>query len=183
MEKEKNNSQSKLKRKDKLNRFLDYNNYILRNLTLFFYTAFIILGFSQIMSRYILNRSIIWGEQMSRFMFVWSVFLGAALVIGEGEHIALSFFTEKYPKRISQYINILKMIIILIVVIWVFVIDGFKIAKVVHQQLSPAVDIPMSIPYSSIFFGGILMSLNILIKLVKELKKLFFLGKGENQCQ
>jgi len=174
------NLQLKTKRKDIFSRFLDYNNYILRNFTLFLYIAFVMLGFSQIMSRYILNRSIVWGEQMSRFMFIWSVFIGLALVIGEGEHIKLSFFTEKYLKRIYRYINILEMIIMLFIVIWLFVIDGFKIVKIVHMNLSPAMDISMSIPYSSIFFGGILMSLNILLKLLKELKKLFFISKGGN---
>jgi len=176
----KSNSQLKPKKKDKLDRFLDYHNYILENFTFFLFIAFIILGFSQIMSRYILNRSIIWGEQMSRFMFVWCIFLGSALVIGKGEHIQLSFFVKKYSERGYLYINILKMFIMLIIVIYLFVIDGFKITKAVHSQLSPAMNISMSIPYSSIFFGGILMSINISIKLVKELKKLFFLRKGEN---
>ena len=167
----------KINKKSIFDKFLDWNNYLLKNCTFFLYIAFTVLGFYQIISRYILNRSIIWGEQMSRFMFIWAIFLGSALVFGEGEHITLSFFVEKYPKNIYRYINIIKMIIILFVVVWLFIIDGYKLAVIVHKQISPAMKIPMSIPYSSIFFGGILMALNILTKLVKELLDLFSISK------
>ena len=45
----KSNSQLKPKKKDKLDRFLDYHNYILENFTFFLFIAFIILGFSQML--------------------------------------------------------------------------------------------------------------------------------------
>ena len=167
----------KINGKNIFDKFFDWNNYVLRKCTFFLYIAFTVLGFYQIISRYILNRPIIWGEQMSRFMFIWSIFLGSALVFGEGEHIALSFFKEKYSKDIYRYINIVKMIILLFVVVWLFIIDGYKIVIIVHKQISPAMKIPMSIPYSAIFFGGISMALNILAKLVKELQNLFSISK------
>lgn len=75
-----------------ISKFLNYHNKILKSMTFVLYLAFVLIGFGQIIWRYILNQPVTWVEQLSRYMFICSVFLGSALVIGTSEHIALEFF-------------------------------------------------------------------------------------------
>jgi TRAP-type C4-dicarboxylate transport system permease small subunit len=105
-------------------------------------------------------------------MFVWSVFLGSALVFGEGEHVSLTFLTDQLSQGVRKWLKIFTHVLMLVTTVWLFVIDGFRIAQRVHYQLSPAMDIPMSIPYLSIFCGGCLMALILFINIVSEILSL-----------
>lgn len=154
--------------KDRISRFLDYLNQVLKNITFGLFVCFISLGFGQVIFRYVLRRPVTWAEGLSRYIFVWSVFLGAALVSGVGEHISLYFFTDRLPARINRYLRLSMNLVVIGLVTWLFVFDGFRIVKIVHSQLSPAVDIPMSIPYLSVLVGGILIILNLAWKTVTQ---------------
>src|SRR5512145_1734611 len=46
--------------------------------------AMAVLVFANVVSRYLLNYSIIWGEELTRCMMVWVGFLGAGLVLRLG---------------------------------------------------------------------------------------------------
>jgi len=148
-------------KKGRICRFLDYLNGVLKNITFGLYLSFIGLGFGQVIFRYVLHRPVTWAEGLSRYLFVWSVFLGSALVIGVGEHISLPFFTDRLPARINQYLRLIGNLVVIGLVSWLFVFDGFRIVKIVHSQLSPAMGIPMSVPYLSVLVGGVLIVLNL----------------------
>jgi TRAP-type C4-dicarboxylate transport system permease small subunit len=47
----------------------------------------IFLTFVQVLLRYVFSNPVAWIEEMSRYLFVWIVFLGAALAFRRGEHI------------------------------------------------------------------------------------------------
>lgn len=143
-----------------LSRFMRLLNGLIRNVTFALYLSFIVLGFGQVIFRYVLNRPVTWAEGLSRYLFVWSVFLGSALVMGE--HIALKFFTDSLSPGLKRCLELVTNLIILGLIGWLFIFDGFRILRIVHNQLSPAMGVRMSFPYLSLLVGGILMILNLL---------------------
>ena len=45
--------------------------------------------FMQVITRYLLGFTFEWSEELARFLFVWAVFLGSALIMGEDGHLAV----------------------------------------------------------------------------------------------
>ena len=64
--------------------------------------AMAVLVFANVVSRYLLNYSIIWVEELTRYMMVWVGFLGAGLVLRLGAHIAVEAFQDLLPPRAAR---------------------------------------------------------------------------------
>ena len=58
-----------------------------------------VLVFANVVSRYLLNASIIWVEELTRYMMVWVGFLGSGLVLRLGAHIAVDILQDRLPRR------------------------------------------------------------------------------------
>lgn len=54
---------------------------------------------AQVFMRYALNSSIGWADEVSRLMFVWSIFLAIPLGIKLGVHIGIEMFVSPLPAR------------------------------------------------------------------------------------
>jgi len=52
---------------------------------------------AQVFMRYALNSSIGWADEVSRLMFVWSIFLAIPLGIKLGAHIGIEMLTARLP--------------------------------------------------------------------------------------
>lgn len=52
---------------------------------------------AQVLLRYALNSSIGWADELSRFTFVWSIFLAIPLGIRSGVHIGMELLTSRLP--------------------------------------------------------------------------------------
>jgi TRAP-type C4-dicarboxylate transport system permease small subunit len=57
---------------------------------------------AQVFMRYALNSSIGWADEVSRLMFVWSIFLAIPLGIKLGVHIGIEMFTARLPAGVQD---------------------------------------------------------------------------------
>ena len=67
----------------------------------------------QIVSRYIFQNSLTWSEELVRYMFVWSAFLGVPFCIKHGLSIKVDQFRNLFPvplQRILMYIDKIKIV-------------------------------------------------------------------------
>jgi TRAP-type C4-dicarboxylate transport system permease small subunit len=55
---------------------------------------------AQVFMRYALNSSIGWADEVSRLMFVWSIFLAIPLGIKLGVHIGIEMVTARLPAAV-----------------------------------------------------------------------------------
>jgi len=112
--------------------------------------------FVEVIFRYILPLPLFWTEEFARYCLVWSSLLGAGVALKRGEHIAVTFFTNKFPKTIQMKTSLLVQIFIatfLGVILW----GGFYLVIITQHQLSPAMRIPMSWPYMAVPIGSLIM--------------------------
>jgi len=95
--------------------------------------------------RYVMNAPIAWTEQVSNMLFVWTVFLGSAVLYREKLHIGVDMFVKMLPARFSgvAFWAIETANLVFIVVLFVY---GLKLSLDVLPQtygalaLSPPVD-------------------------------------------
>ena len=60
-------------------------------------TVMVAVVSAQVLLRYALNSSIGWADEVSRLMFVWSIFLAIPLGIKLGVHIGIEVLTARLP--------------------------------------------------------------------------------------
>lgn len=68
----------------------------------------------QILFRYVFRSSLMWSEELGRYMLIGITFLGAAIALHQGKHICIDFIVIKLPEELRRYINIIVNIILLI---------------------------------------------------------------------
>jgi TRAP-type transport system small permease protein len=96
----------------------------------------------QMISRYTaLIPSYIWTEELSRFLFIWMVMLGAMIGIREGTHFEVDVWPELAP-RANAALRIVSSLFILVFA-FVFLYWGIQFVQFGWYQTSELADLPM----------------------------------------
>ena len=96
----------------------------------------------QIISRYTqLIPSYIWTEELSRFLFIWMVMLGAMIGIRESSHFEVDVWPELGPKS-TALLRIVSQVCVLAFAL-VFVWWGIEFVRFGWDQLSELAELPM----------------------------------------
>ncbi|WP_291636755.1 TRAP transporter small permease [Clostridium sp.] len=136
-----------------------------------FLTSMVILVFANVISRYFLNFAIAWTEEVTRFMFIWVVFLSAVLAYVNDEHLKLDILEKKLPKKIGQVVAVICDLIVMYA-IYLITAGGKNLALQSWNWLSPAISFSYGIVYLVVPICGGLMLLQTLLKLYYHVKKI-----------
>lgn len=112
----------------------------------------------QVFSRFFMGFSFRWAEELIRYLCVWFAFFGGSLALRHNEFIGVSILIARLPltgRRTVSLISKLLTLVFLLVVIR-YSIDLIDII-VSRNQLSPALRIPMYLPYLSVPVGALIM--------------------------
>ncbi len=60
----------------------------------------IIMGFVQVLFRFVLEMSLAWAVELMTFLMIWVAYLGASAATNERKHIIVSMFVDLLPKRL-----------------------------------------------------------------------------------
>lgn len=132
--------------------------------------------FFQVISRYLLGFTFEWSEELARFLFVWAVFLGSALIMGEDGHLAVELLPrllngKKTGLVLDVFINACGYVFILLLIV-----QGWLMTETMTFQDSPGLGIPMSWVYVIMPISGVLMLLYHFKDTMKIVRKIT--GKG-----
>jgi len=114
----------------------------------------------QVFFRYVLNDSLSWSEELTRFFFAWMVFIAAAAVLKTSGHMGLDM-TAKLPRRIRLGVA---LAIEVVSGAFAFALAWYGSLLVEIGQLSemPATGISLEWAYLSLPVGGALYFLRTL---------------------
>ena len=98
---------------------------------------------TQVFTRYVFNRPIIWVEELATYSFIWSVFVGASLGLKYGRHIRIETFVDHLPSRAKAASRILINLIV-IAVLWLLVREVGTIINI--ESRSTSVSLPWPVP-------------------------------------
>ena len=124
--------------------------------------------FYAVIMRYVFHRPPAWSEELSRFLFIWMIMLGAVLVTREQSHIQITFLVNLLPERLRFLLSNFTRLL-MIAFCWVMIQQGLKIYPIVAEASSPSFGISMGWLYLAIPVGGMLMGLYVLEWMVKSI--------------
>jgi len=139
-------------------RILDWT---LDRVTLLLLTILLLVVGAQIFARYVLNHSLFWSEELARYLFIYLVFLGAAIVLRREGHIQVSFFVEQLSPRLRRAVAVLGDLLLLGFAGIVFT-QSVRLAAMVWTVPTAALLIPWTLVYLGIILGMGAMVLVIL---------------------
>ncbi|MBT8364739.1 MAG: TRAP transporter small permease [Deltaproteobacteria bacterium] len=111
---------------------------------------------AEVTLRYLFSHSMIFTEELSRYLMVWIVFLGSALAIRDGSHIRIQILLNRLGPRMQQIVKLAAYALIIVFLIFITV-EGLKILPRQLQQMCITIDISLFYFYLAIPVGSILM--------------------------
>ncbi|WP_337019283.1 TRAP transporter large permease subunit [Oceanobacillus massiliensis] len=140
--------------------------------------TFILLINLQVLNRYVLPFIEIanittWTEEVSRYIFIFVSFLGASLAIKNRDSIQVTALVDKFPIGMQKSIQIANTIFMLYFS-YMIVTNGFNLIMFQFEtaQSTPALSIPMAIPYSAVPIGFLLIAIRLVQNLLEDTREM-----------
>ncbi|SHG61965.1 TRAP transporter small permease [Cognatishimia maritima] len=145
----------------------DFSVFDLPGLFALWCLAFIV--FLQFFTRYVLNDSIAWTEEIARYTLILVAFLGAISVTKKGTHIFLEFFYRYLSPAAGKWLSI-AMEVICLVYYGYLAILAVELAQKTRTKMA-SVEIPKSLLYWSVAGALALMTLFTTVWLLRKFKQ------------
>ena len=131
----------------------------------------------QIVLRYVFKNSLSWSEELVRYMFVWSTFIGIPYCIKNNTSIRVNQFKTAMPIKVQNILSYVDKFImfILFLIMAVFSIDIVN-SSFASGQSSAAMGIPYWLIQISVPIGSVLS----LIRIVQNVMAINKESKKEN---
>ena len=112
------------------------------------------------LARYTEWFSMFWGEELARYLMVYLGYLGIALAMKRRVHIGVAVLTDMIRGRAGR--RVLLVFQTLVLLLFCGLISQFLFSIIQRQysigQVSPALEIPIWIPYAAVPLGMILLA-------------------------
>jgi C4-dicarboxylate transporter DctM subunit len=74
--------------------------------------ATVVLTVTQVFYRYVLNDALSWSEELARWLFVWAIYLGMAVVAGQRRHMRVDFLEGRASPRVRRGFDYFAQIVV-----------------------------------------------------------------------
>lgn len=124
--------------------------HINQKIAAFGITAGVAVAFTNVVARYAFDASLVWATELSIFLFLWSIFFGAAYCFKKDAHIAVTLVLDNVPSRIAKVMLLISHLITFVFLICVAYFGVLYITDVVMMLDERSIDLwnmPMWIIY------------------------------------
>jgi TRAP-type C4-dicarboxylate transport system permease small subunit len=122
---------------------------------LFWSLAFIV--FLQFFTRYVLNDSLSWTEEIARYGLMWLTFIGGAVVTRKNGHIAVELVSNLMRPGPARTVLLALVDFVTLGFLALLAYFSVTIIERMHFQRMTVFDVPMSVVYGGVGFGCFLM--------------------------
>ena len=127
----------------------------------------------QVLLRSVFNYSLIWAEELTRYVMLYQIWVGAAIAVKEDAHLRITTVKDYMSPKNQIKIEILVIVLWTMFSAFLAIKSGQLVTVLFARgQISPALQIPMGYSYASVTFGCALMVFRLVQKLKREVKKL-----------
>lgn len=105
------------------------------------------------------NISIPWTEEVSRYLMIWTVFLGGAVAARSGKLIGVEFVVQALPVLPGRAVKYTALALSIVFYVLLSVV-GWQWVKFGLTQTSPVLEVPMTVVNLAMLVGGFVMALN-----------------------
>jgi TRAP-type C4-dicarboxylate transport system permease small subunit len=125
--------------------------------------------FLGVFSRYVMGRTFTWYDEIARLLFVWIVFLGAAVGVRRTAHFRLHLLVDRFPPGVRRVADVFG-VLVLIGFGLVLIQQGWKLVELGQFQRTPVMGLSKQYVYLSVPAGGALIILYSLPQLWRALR-------------
>jgi TRAP-type C4-dicarboxylate transport system permease small subunit len=112
----------------------------------------------QFITRYVLNDSAAWTEEVARYMLIGVVFIGAAIGVRKNNHIQVDFFYRHMPAMMGRWLSRLVDVLRIAFFVAAAVMTVQMMLKIGGNTRMTVIDAPMNIVYGVCCIGFIAMA-------------------------
>ena len=144
-------------------------------LAITFFTIMVIAALLQIFTRYVINHSIPWTDELARYTFIWSTMLGAALVHRKRGHIMIDLLVSRLKGKSQILIKVIVDIFSLVILL-LLTVQGINLLPIGAMQTTPALGVKMSYVMLSVPVSAAYMCLISIEHLINDIKNFITLS-------
>lgn len=132
--------------------------------------AMIVIGFLQVFFRFVVKSPLTWSEELIRYIFVWTTFLGVPVGVDRDGHASFDVLGKRVPQEYKSWYKIFLLLLAGIMFV-VFIVLGIPFSMKNLAQLTPAMHIPYAYVIAAVPTGGAVGVIYVIHCIFKELKK------------
>lgn len=107
--------------------------------------------------RYVLSDPLIWGEEVSRYLMIWGIFIGISIVTRKKAQLGIDVIESFAPEKFNRMMSFIANILIIVVYVILFIISiNFVMDSVKLGQLTPILRIKFYYIYLAMPVGFLL---------------------------
>ena len=145
-----------------LDKLLDKTRSVLYGFSCVAMMVMLVTIFAQVVTRYGFSYTPEWSEELARYLFVYVVFLGSALIMGESGHLAVEFLPNRFKGTAFGKLLAALSLLCGYLFVLILLVQGAKMTAVMTFQESPGLGISMSYVYAVIPVSAVLMMLYLI---------------------
>ncbi len=135
-------------------------------LSIFLISAVVIVVLLQILFRFVIQKPLSWSEELSRYLFIWIVYIGSYLCTKSNSHLGITYFVDILPTKIAKVVRTIANICLVIYMV-VVIYFGFSLSFRVMGQPSAVLRVPMGIVYMAIPLGMTVMLMRMFFNFIE----------------
>ena len=149
---------------------LNITRKIINYLVIIFFVYMVLAVFYQVLGRYIFSYKLGAAAETATMAQIWMILLASGIAMRKNMHVGLDILLRKLNVKAQKIIVTVSTIVITIFLIMVLK-GSVQLIIVGAQSTSPAISIPMWIPYLSIPIGIVYIMLELIILTFNKLKQ------------
>ena len=110
---------------------------------------------SGVIARYLMRNPMVWTEEISRTLMIWTAFFGISIAVRKRSHLGVSFFVARMPISLQRLIKLFTDGLT-IWFLYVLTIYGFRMVESSKSQIETATGISMSYFFICVPICGLL---------------------------
>lgn len=140
---------------------------------IFLMSLMTIIIFIQVIMRYVMRNSLVWSEELARYLFIWLIYIGISYGAKIMKHIKIEAALGLFQKKVRPIIVIIGEVLFLGFSLFI-VYTGFILVQrqIGLGQKSPAMFMPMWIIYAAPMVGFTLTSIRQIQTIIYRVNKL-----------
>lgn len=150
-------------------RYLDKNAE--KFLALWLYLFIVVVIFSEVVRRFVLEFSSLWGEETARYSFIYMVWIGAAMAVKDRLHIRITLLIELLNYRLQNFFSMLASLLgmILAVIAMRYSMEPFLLS-IKYQSVTDGLRIVQAWYLFAVPFGFTLIMVRFTQTLIEDVR-------------
>ncbi len=140
-------------------KFMDVIEKIIRILLFVTMAVMVVVMIYQVILRYVFSASNSWSEELCRYLFIYSVMLGAAIAVRRNSHLQIDVLTSRFSPKLKNIVTIVATVagIVFLGYLFIYSVELMKTGVKTASAGIPGVNMAMT--YFAMPLGIVLMVL------------------------